>query len=97
MSKRVIRCQVWEWYGSCIPELIGHPSEGRYKAKGGEEFVFDATPETDSMSEEELIDKWNEKYDQDGRSFKYEARSVDYYWEPRSCVFEGGSFHISNK
>ena len=58
--KRIISCQVWEWYGS------EDFTEGRYKAKGGAEFVFDETPETEAMTEEELMEKWNEQRNRSG-------------------------------
>jgi len=86
MSKRIIRCQVWEWYGS------EDFTEGRYKAKGGQEFVYDVTPESESIDEDELIAKWNEDYNRHGQWYRYEARAIDYYWEPEYAVFEDGKF-----
>ena len=53
MSKRIIRCQVYEWYGS------EDFTEGRYKPKGGQEFVYEVTPEAEAIDEDELIAKWN--------------------------------------
>jgi len=88
MSKRVISCQVWEWYGS------DDFTEGRYKAKGGQDFVFETTPETDALDEDELIDIWNAKRNKHGLYFRYEAKSIDYYWEPMSVVFENGEFGV---
>lgn len=88
MSKRIIRCQVWEWYGSC------DFTEGRYKAKGGEEFVFKVTPESESLAEDELIKLWNSEYNKQGQWYRYEALSIDYYWEPRYAEFEDGKFII---
>ena len=84
--KRIISCQVWEWYGS------EDFTEGRYKAKGGAEFVFDETPETEAMTEEELMEKWNEQRNRSGLWFRYEARSVDYYWKPDDVCFKNGEF-----
>jgi hypothetical protein len=88
MSKRIISCQVWEWYGS--EDFI----EGRYKAKGGQEFVFEATPETDALNEDELIDIWNAKHNKRGLYYRYEAQSIDYYFAPMSAVFKDGDFDI---
>lgn len=89
MSKRIISCQVWEWYGS--EDFI----EGRYKPKGGQEFVFEATPETDALNEDELIDIWNAKRNKHGLYFRYEAKSIDYYFEPLPVVFKDGDFDIT--
>lgn len=89
MSKRIISCQVWEWYGS--EDFI----EGRYKPKGGQEFVFEATPETDALNEDELIDIWNAKRNKHGLYFRYEAQSIDYYFEPLPVVFKDGDFDIT--
>lgn len=89
MSKRIISCQVWEWYGS--EDFI----EGRYKPKGGQEFVFEATPETDALNEDELIDIWNAKHNKHGLYFRYEAKSIDYYFEPLPVVFKDGDFDIT--
>ena len=86
MSKRIIRCQVWEWYGS------EDFTEGRYKPKGGQEFVYEVTPESESLDEDELIAKWNEDYNRHGQWYRYEAKSIDYYWEPAVAVFEDGKF-----
>jgi hypothetical protein len=90
MSKRVISCQVWEWYGS--EDFI----EGRYKPKGGQEFVFETTPETtdDFFTEDELIDIWNAKRNKHGLYYRYEAKSINYYFEPMSVVFKEGEFDI---
>jgi len=86
MSKRIVRCQMWEWYGS------EDFTEGRYKPKGGHEFVFEATPATEALDEDELIEKFNEVYNVHGRWYRYEARSIDYYWDPTVLKFEDGKF-----
>ena len=86
MSKRIIRCQVWEWYGS------EDFTEGRYKAKGGQEFVYDVTPESEALDEDELIEKWNEDFNRHGQWYRYEARNIDYFWEPQPVAFKDGKF-----
>ncbi len=88
MNKRIIFCQMWEWYGS------EDFTEGRYKAKGGQEFIFDATPETKALDEDQLIDKWNAFYNRHGRHYRYEAKRIDYYWTPRNANFNNGEFSI---
>ena len=88
MSKRIIRCQVYEWYGS------EDFTEGRYKPKGGQEFVYEVTPEAEAIDEDELIAKWNEDYNRHGQLYRYQALSIsiDYYWEPAVAVFKDGKF-----
>jgi hypothetical protein len=86
MSKRIISCQVWEWYGS------EDFTEGRYKAKGGQEFIFDATSETEALDEDELIEKFNSVFNRHGRWYRYEAKDVDYYFEPVKVTFVNGEF-----
>jgi hypothetical protein len=88
MSKRIISCQVWEWYGS------EDFAEGRYKAKGGQEFTFDATPATEALNEDELIEKFNEVYNRHGQWYRYEAKEVNYYFEPIKVSFVDGEFTL---
>lgn len=86
MSKRIIHCQCWEWYGN------EDFTEGRYKAKGGQEFIYKVTPESEALSEEELIDIWNAEFNRIGLHYRYEAKSINYYWEPEPMMFVDGKF-----
>jgi hypothetical protein len=88
MSKRIISCQVWEWYGS------EDFAEGRYKAKFGQEFIFDDTPATEDLDEDELIEKFNQAYNVHGRWYRYEAKDVNYYFEPVKVSFVDGGFTL---
>lgn len=88
MSKRIIHCQCWEWYGN------KDFTEGRYKAKGGQEFIYKVTPESEALSEEELIDIWNAEFNKHGLWYRYEAKSIDYYWEPAEAAFVNDKFII---
>lgn len=90
MSKRIISCQVWEWYGS------EDFTEGRYKPKGGQEFIFDSTPATEALDEDELIEKFNEVFNADGRWYRYEAKDVNYYFEPLEVSFIDGEFALKD-
>jgi hypothetical protein len=90
MKKRIIFCQVWEWYGSEDFKV------GRYKAKGGAEFIFDATPESEAIDEDDLIDRWNASHNLHGQGHRYEAKRIDFYWEPQNVGFVNGEFVISN-
>ena len=86
MEKRIIYCQCWEWYGD---EAF---VEGRYKAKGGQEFIYDVTPETEALDEEELIELWNKDYNKDGLWYRYEAKRIDFFWAPVVKRFVDGKF-----
>lgn len=89
ISKWVIGCQVWEWYGN--EEF----TDGRYKPKGGESFVFEMPyEELYEASEEELMNKWNEKFNKNGQWVRYEARSIDAHFEPQKATFVDGEFNI---
>jgi hypothetical protein len=90
MSKRIISCQVWEWYGS------EDFTEGRYKAKGGQQFIFDHTPATEALDEDELIEKFNSVFNRNGRWYMYEAQSIDYYFEPLELSFADGEFALKD-
>jgi hypothetical protein len=86
MSKSIIHCQVWEWYGS------EDFREGRYKAKGGQEFVFETTAESETLDEDELIERFNAEYNRHGLWYRYEAKRIDYYFEPTDIKFVDGKF-----
>lgn len=91
-EKWVIACQVWEWYGN--EEF----TDGRYKPKGGDSFVFEmADEECYNISEEELIINWNAKFNKNGQWVRYEARSIELYFEPQIASFVDGEFNIGRK
>lgn len=85
LAKFVVSCQYWEWYGNEDFTL------GRYKPKGGEEFIVDLDPYHD---EQEMIAAWNAEHNRDGKWTRFEARSISPYWEPRHATFTDGKFVI---
>lgn len=88
MNKWTISCQVWEWYGDEDFKL------GRYKPKGGEDFVFEMPyDQLTNLGEDVLIELWNKKFNKDGNWFRYEAKSIDYY-SPSKAEFKDGEFNI---
>jgi hypothetical protein len=90
MSKTIIFCQVWEWYGS------EDFTEGSYKAKAGQQFIFDYTPATEALDEDELIEKFNSVFNRNGRRYMYEAQSIGYYFEPLELSFADGEFALKD-
>ena len=74
--KMVIQAQVWEWYGN--EEM----TEGRYKAKGGHDFVFEGD-ELELYDTQSILDKFNEKFNRRGKQwFCHEGLNVELYFEP---------------
>ena len=62
------------------------------KCQGGQEFVFDNTPESETLDEDELIERFNAEYNRHGLWYRYEAKRIDYYWEPTDIKFVDGKF-----
>jgi len=91
MEQFVIKTQVYEWYGS--ENHVGDPQHGRYKPKGGEEFIFTAT-EADVFRERELIDLFNERYNNLDRWMRYEAQYISRYWSPVKAEIRDGEIII---
>lgn len=85
LEKFVVHCQYWEWYGNDDFTL------GRYKPKGGEEFVVELDPYHD---EQEMLDAWNAEHNREGKWTRYEAREIAPYWEPGKATFANGKFTI---
>lgn len=79
MTKYIISTQSKEWYG--CEDNIGDPMHGRYKMKGGQDFIVEAD-EALMYDDEKVIASFNERYDRVGRYWRYEARRIDWYDEP---------------
>ena len=101
ISKWVIACQIWEWYGDS--DNVGAHYAGRYKPKGGESFVFEMPyeefhdfPVKSCMktTEDELMDLWDKKFNKTGQWVRYEAKSIEPYYEPQKASFVDGEFNI---
>lgn len=91
MTKYIIKCQVKEWYG--CEDHIGDPCHGRYKMKGGQDFIFEAD-ESVMYDEDKVIESFNETHDKVGRFWRYEAKSIDYYEEPVAATIVNGKIVI---
>ena len=61
--------QVYEWYGDSAP---GSLDGGRYKAKGGQEFIIWMT-ESEAMYGE-MEKKFNEEFNRNGRHTRFEIK-----------------------
>lgn len=83
----VITAQVWEWYGD--EDAIGESAFGRYKPKGGEEFVLHLTDEDAMYNSEAIIARLNAKMNVDGLFFRYEFKgNFSPYYAPEFLKIE---------
>jgi len=72
----VIHTQCKEWYGDDLT------SEGRYKMKGGRDFLITLTTTQAMYNQLEVREAFNEMYDQEGMQTRYEFISMELYFEP---------------
>lgn len=80
--------QIWEWYG--CEENVGDTAHGRYKPKGGEEFILELSYLDAIYNSEEITRKLNEKYNKDGMFYKHEFKGdFEPYSEPTRITLEG--------
>ena len=93
-NKYVISCQVWEWYGD--DDYIGEPGHGRFKPKGGQEFIFEYDGDI-WADEDDLFRKFNERYNHPSNFIRYEAREINYYTEPMPAEIIDGEIMIKWK
>ena len=79
--KVVIKAQCHEWYG--CEDNIGEAGKGRYKPKGGEDFVVNVPAQMYWNGADDLMmQAFNERMDVDGEFFKYTAIEVARYYQP---------------
>jgi hypothetical protein len=80
----VTTAQIWEWYGD--EEKVGDPAFGRYKPKGGQDFIVHLTTE-EAWNEEAVLAKLNARLNESGKWIRFEFNgSLQYYWEPTVIV-----------
>ena len=80
LNPYVTRAQIWEWYGD--EEHVGDTAHGRYKPKGGQDFIVHLTTEQ-SYDEEAVLAKLNERLNTNGTWTRFEFNgSLDRYYEP---------------
>lgn len=81
MIQIMISTQIREWYGN--EDHIGDDNHGRYKCKGGKNFITEVEQDTFWYSNNEAIRKaFNDQHNRDGLFFKYEAQEISRYSEP---------------
>lgn len=75
-----ISTQIREWYGN--ENHIGDENHGRYKCKGGKDFITEVEQDTFWYKDESIRKAFNDQYNKDGLFFKYEAQEIAPYYEP---------------
>ncbi len=78
--KVVIKAQCWEWYG--CEDHVGFEGYGRYKAKGGADFVALVPDDMYWYAPEKIEAAFDEKMFINGNYFKYAAQGVEKYRKP---------------
>ena len=91
-TKYIIQTQAKEWYGD--EDHIGDPAYGRHKMKGGQDFIFDADEYAVYGRENELMLKFNKKYDRTDRFYRYEAKNIEWVDEPAVAKMINGEIII---
>ena len=80
LNPYVTRAQIWEWYGE--EEHVGDPAFGRYKAKGGQDFIVHLTT-AQAYDEEAVLAKLNNRLNNNGIWVRFEFNgSLEHYYEP---------------
>lgn len=80
LNPYITRAQIWEWYGD--ENHVGDPAFGRYKAKGGQDFIIHLTT-AESHSDVEVLAILNTRLNENGKWTRFEFNgSLDYYYEP---------------
>ena len=83
----VITAQVWEWYGD--EDNVGDPSFGRYKPKGGDDFVIHLMDADAMYNSEAIIARLNAKMNANGLFFRHEFKGYfSPYYAPEFLKIE---------
>jgi len=85
--KALIKCQYMEWYG--CDDNVGDPDYGRYKNKGGHNFVIDIDSHTLLYNKEAVIEAFHKKYNKKGDFTRCEVLEIEgCYREPEHIKLE---------
>ena len=76
----LITAQTKEWYG--CEDHIGESGHGRYKMKGGADFVVEVPQSTFMYNEDKIRETFDKKYDKEGAFFRYQYIRAEPYYEP---------------
>jgi len=83
----IITAQVWEWYGD--EDNVGDPAHGRYKPKGGEDYVIHLSDAEVMYDSEAIIARLNAKMNADGLFFRHEFKGgFSPYYAPEFLKIE---------
>lgn len=85
-TKVLVRAQAMEWYG--CEDNIGDPLKGRYKNKGGGDFIVEVE---EWVGFDKIAREFNKEYNVDGDYFKYKLIDIEYYREPQVVHLKGVS------
>lgn len=78
--KIIISTQVLEWYGD--EDHIGEEGHGRYKTKGGEDFIMEVDEASFWYHENDIRVAFSKKYDMNGMFYRHQVLGMDIYREP---------------
>jgi hypothetical protein len=90
--KYIIHTQTKEWYGD--ENHVGDPNFGRFKNKGGMNFVIEGDESLLYGEEGEFLAKFNRQYDDSKRHMRYEAWSFEPYIPPYEAKLVDGEVII---
>jgi len=82
----LITTQTKEWYG--CEDHVGESGHGRYKMKGGADFVVEVPQSTFMYNEDMIREAFNKKYDTEGSFFRYQYIRADPYYEPEFITLD---------
>lgn len=77
-----ISAQVKEWYGNGEP----NQSQGRFKNKGGADFLLEVDEITFIYNEEKIRLAFNAHFDDPNSHYRYEWLGAELYDEPRPII-----------
>lgn len=86
--KIIIQTQTREWYGDDAGPESG---KGRFKCKGGQDFVVEVDEMLFMYERERLEALFNERMNNPSDWFRYEWIDAELYHAPQALTFEDGS------
>ena len=87
MTKALIRTQYKERYG--CEDNVGDSNYGRYKNKGGMDYVIDIDTHTLLYNEEAVVEAFHKEYNKEGAFTRCEVIEIEgCYFEPKKIQLE---------
>jgi hypothetical protein len=84
--KVLIETQYKEWYG--CEDNVGVEGHGRYKNKGGMDFVISVDEVTFMYDRDSIVEAFNKKYNVEGSWNLCEVLGLSYYREPEEITLD---------